>query len=94
MFQCSSHDLFDQEVDNIKECLSANGYPANFIKHHVSKFITNKSSNNHTVKDIQYGHPRLPFKGVQSTILRRQLLQLFTKIAPWTKLITIFLCLQ
>ena len=40
---------------NNNDCFTANGYPENFIKHPVSNFITNKSSNDHTVKDIQYG---------------------------------------
>ena len=75
--------------------LFANGYPANFIRHHVNKFIQNKHNNN-LVKEHSYGpslkpvYLRLPFKGQQNAILRQQLHKMFTKTAPWIKLITVF----
>ena len=37
---CSTTDLFHKEVECIKQLLFANGYPANFIRHHVNKFIS------------------------------------------------------
>ena len=91
---CSSVENFDQEVDFIRSILAKNGYPLNFIDTITKNFIQSKYT--HDVKDPEYGpekryiYVNLPFCGDHSQKLGRQLKRLYSKIAPWTKLILIF----
>ena len=91
---CSSVENFDQEVDFIRSILAKNGYPLNFFDTITKNFIQSKYT--HDVKDPEYGpekryiYVNLPFCGDHSQKLGRQLKRLYSKIAPWTKLILIF----
>ena len=78
--------------------LAKNGYALNFIDTIAKNFIQSKYTND--VKDPEYGPEKryiyiyiyisLPFCGDHSQKLGRQLKRLYSKIAPWTKLILIF----
>ena len=66
-------------------------YPANYILMKKMKFrITDVDP------DVQFGPKpkdvfiKLPFKGQQSNMLKRQLTRLFARLAPWTKIHFIF----
>ena len=88
---CSSEELFNKEVTFIKQVLSANGYPRNFVTNCVNKFRIQMNKDEPPVfgpkkKEIVI---KLPFKGKQSQILKRQLCRLFSAVAPWVKVIVV-----
>ena len=91
---CSNSDLFHQEINFIKSTLAANGYPSNFLNSCINRFLKTKTSDR--IKEPQFGPKRkdifikLPYKGQQSDILKRQLTRLYAKVAPWLKLNFIF----
>ena len=91
---CSDSGLFHNEVGFIKSTLVANGYPTNFLNRCIRKFKQNRYSNE--IKEVTYGpnpkdiYIRLPYKGQQSVTLKRQLIRILAKIAPWVKLNCIF----
>ena len=90
----SSSDLFQKEVSFIKDILAANGYPQTFLNSLVHKFNHRKLTS--SAKDFQFGPKqksaflKLPYKGNQSAVLKRQLYKLFSKLAPWLKLKIVF----
>jgi hypothetical protein len=91
---CSSTELFNLEVQFIKDILLSNGYPKTVLHSVTDKFIAQKSSNQR--KPVYYGpepkeiYLKLPFRGSQSNTLKRQLQRLFTKLCPWIKLNIVF----
>ena len=71
----------------IRNILSANGYPLNFVNSCITKFKTKMEEEHYpkfgpNKKEINI---KLPYKGNQSLILRRQLYRLFATVAPWVK---------
>ena len=91
---CSDSGLFHNEVGFIKSTQVANGYTTNFLNSGIHKFKQNGYSNE--IKEVTYGlnpkdiYIRLPNKGQQSIILKRQIIRILAKIAPWVKLNCIF----
>ena len=89
---CSSSELFESEVSFIRSILRANGYPLNFLNSCIIKF--KKMKHNDIVPDsgVQFGpklkdvYINLPFKGEQSSKIKKQLSRLFSRMAPWIKL--------
>ena len=91
---CSDQILFNNEVTFIKKILAANGYPFKFLNSCVKKFVTQKELYNTETpvfgpkkKEIMI---KLPFKGKQSHVIRRQLCRLYAAVAPWIKVTVIF----
>ena len=85
---------FRQEMDFVKSVLVKNGYPQNFINSLFTKFLQLKYT-----ADIKYPvfgpqkkpiYISLPYCGLQSQKLARQLKRIYSKIAPWTYLICLF----
>jgi hypothetical protein len=94
---CSSAKLFKQEITAIKDILLSNGYSYNFINKHVKHFLDKKhASAVMTTEPPTFGPERkpvfiqLPFRGIDSNKLKRQLERLITKVAPWAKLNIVF----
>ena len=97
---CSSDELFQKEVGFIKDLLQCNGYPHNFIRKQLTKFLHNKQSEPKTESQLQdqpkFGPNKkdvfivLPFCGNQSLKLQRQLERVLSKTAPYVNLVTIF----
>ena len=91
---CSCLDTFYQEASYIKLILTSNGYPQNFTQSLISKFIKPKFA--HKQKDTVYGPEKkpiylyLPYCGAKSLKTGRQLQLIYTKVAPWTRLILSF----
>ena len=97
---CLSDELFQKEVGFIKDLLQCNGYPHNFIRKQLTKFLHNKQSEPKTESQLQ-DQPKfepnkkdvfilLPFCGNQSLKLESQLERILSKIAPYVNLVTIF----
>ena len=91
---CSCLDTFYQEASYIKSILTSNGYPQNFTQNLINRFIKSKFADKQ--KDIVYGPEKkpiylyLPFCGENSLKIGRQLQRIYTKVAPWTRLILFF----
>ena len=93
---CSSSELFESEVSFIRNILRANGYPLNFLNSCIIKF--KKMKYNDIVPDsgVQFGpklkdvYINLPFKGEQSSKIKKQLSRLFSRTTPWIKLNFLF----
>ena len=90
---CSSFDKFHSELDYIRSLLRANGYPLNFIESNIHKFL-NKCYSPPGLP--LYGPEKkevfvtLPFCGLNSDKIKRQLHRMMATIAPWIKLTVIF----
>ena len=91
---CSCSEHFSQEMDFVKSVLMKNGYPQNFINSIFKKFLQSKYT-----ADIKYPvfgpqkksiYISLPYCGIQSQKLARQLKRIYSKIAPWANLICLF----
>ena len=70
---------------------SANGYPVNFLNSCVRRFRCQKENEDTPLigpkkKDIVI---KLPYKGKQSQVLKRQLYRLFAAVAPWIRVIVV-----
>jgi hypothetical protein len=82
------------EADHIRDVLITNGYPQNFIQKITEIFVASKL--NSETKESVYGPEKktlflnLPYCGDYSLKLERQLKRIYSKIAPWTKLICMF----
>ena len=91
---CSCLDSFYQEASYIKSILTSNGYPQNFTQNLINRFIKSKFADKQ--KDKVYGPEKkpiylyLPYCGANSLKIGRQLQRIYTKVAPWTRLILFF----
>ena len=91
---CSSYESFHQEIMFLRNVLQCNGYPVNFINSCINHFL-NKSYNEVNQEPV-FGPDRkqiflcLPFTGINSDKLRRQLERLSSAVAPWVKLFVAF----
>ena len=91
---CSSFDNFHSELDFIRSMLRANGYPLNFIESNIHKFLNKCYSM--TPGLPLYGPEKkeafitLPYCGLSSVKIKRQLYRMIGTIAPWIKLTVIF----
>ena len=92
---CSSFELFHAEVTFLCDTLLANGYPKSFLDSCVNKFITRAMSCEDKSPPV-YGPEKkqicfsLPYCGVNSDRLKRQLGRMFNTICPWIKLTFVF----
>ena len=90
----SSGDIFKQEIKVIKNILISNGFSCNFINKHIKHFLRKKHSSDNNLPS--FGPEKkilflcLPFCGINSSKLKRQLERVIGKIAPWAKLNIIF----
>ena len=88
---CSRVEYFRQEMDFVKSVLVKNVYPQNFINSLFTKFLQSKYTDD--IKYPVFGPQKkpiyisLPYCGLQSQKLARQLKRIYSKIAPWTNLI-------
>ena len=89
--------LFKQEVGVIKNIVLSNGYSYNFINKHVKHFLNRQNASDNTFTQIPTFGPelrkvfiRLPYCGINSIKLKRQLERVLKIVAPWTKLNIIF----
>ena len=91
---CSSEELFQTELTNIKHLLLSNGFPSKLINRQIKLFLHKKLAVE--PKDIEFGPEKrsvyisLPFSGTNSLKLGRQLNRLITKIAPGIDLNIVF----
>ena len=93
----SSFEIFKQEVGVIKNILLSNGYSYNFINKHVKHFHNRQNASDNTFTQIPTFGPelrkvfiQLPYCGINSIKLKRQLERVLKIFAPWTKLNIIF----
>ena len=90
---CSSLKLIDLEFNYIRELLSSNGYPRSFVGKCMSSFLSNqfRASPSPLIgprkKDAYLS---LPFLGLQSNKLSRQLKRLIARCCPCIKLHSIY----
>ena len=90
----SSCDIFKQEIKVIKNIFISNGFSCNFINKHIKHFLQKKNSSENNLPS--FGPEKkilflcLPFCGINSYKLKRQLERIIRKIAPWAKLNIIF----
>ena len=93
---CSSSELFNQEMENIKQLLKSNGFPVKFLNKHFKSFLNKKMSVNNIACDV-YGPAKknvylsLPYCGQNSVKLGRQMNRMLAKVAPWVNLGQFFL---
>ena len=91
---CSSYDLFHQELSFLKKMLQCNGYPSTFIDSCVNRFLSRTYSSQD--KEDQLGPKKkpaficLPYCGINSIKVKRQLLRLVSTVAPWVEPIIFF----
>ena len=89
----SSCVIFKQEIKVIKNMIS-NGFSCNFINKHIKHFLRKKNGSDNDLPS--FGPEKkilflcLPFCGIISSKLKRQLERIIRKIAPWAKLNIIF----
>ena len=93
----SSFKIFKQEVGVIKNILISNGYSYNFINKHVKHFLNRQNASDNTFIQIPTFGPefrkvfiQLPYCGINSIKLKRQLERVLKIVAPYTKLNIIF----
>ena len=92
---CSSFELFNQEMENIKQLLKSNGFPVKFLNRHFKSFLNKKMNANNIACDV-YGPAKknvflsLPYCGQNSDKLGRQMNRMLAKVAPWVKLNIVF----
>jgi predicted GIY-YIG superfamily endonuclease len=91
---CSSREIFNKELDTIKNLLKSNGFPSKFLNRQIQRFLRLKLSTN--FKFPNFGPEKktifisLPFCGQNSTKLNRQLSRIIDSIAPWAKMNIVF----
>lgn len=89
---CSNYEILDKEIKFIRTLLVANGYPATFLDNCIHRFLSNKMSPSPPV----YGPEKkpifisLPYCGLESVKLKRQLTRMFTAILPNLQLRIVF----
>jgi hypothetical protein len=91
---CSSSELFHEELVNIKCLLRSNGFPFKLVNRQIRLFLQKKQ--NDKPDNVFYGPEKkpvyisLPYSGLNSNKLSRQLIRMFSKLAPWCKLNIVF----
>ena len=92
---CSSYEYVHKEFSFIKDVLMANGYPASFIEKCIQTFLTRHYSAPPS-GDPTYGPSKkrvvisLPFSGLNSPKLKRQLHRLLGTVVPCVDLRVVF----
>ena len=87
---CSSYELFKQEYEFVKQLLICNGFPVQFINRQFKNFMSKKV--NRELPLPSFGPEKrqvflfLPYCGINSIKLKRQLARLINAISPWSKL--------
>ena len=90
---CSDYQRFNTEVQHLKSLLLANGYPLNFLESCISKYINSRytpASNPVYGPDKKTVTVSLPFCGINSYRLRRQLSRMYSTVLPWLSLRIVF----
>ena len=91
---CSSYELFKQEYEFVKQLLICNGFPVQFINRQFKNFMSKKV--NRELPLPSFGPEKrqvflfLPYCGINSIKLKRQLERLINAISPWSKLCVVF----
>ena len=91
---CSSYELFKQEYEFVKQLLICNGFPVQFINRQFKNFMSKKV--NRELLLPSFGPEKrqvflfLPYCGINSIKLKRQLERLINAISPWSKLCVVF----
>ena len=91
---CSNYHLFHEELLFIKNVLLSNGYPGNFVDSCVQRFL-NRAMGTNTTSTI-FGPERmkiylsLPYAGLSSMKLCRQLKRIYKAVLPCVELLVIF----
>ena len=86
---CSSNEIFKKEVKIVKDILLCNSFSCNYINRLIKRFLNQKECSE--VKQQEFGPERkslflsLPYCGVNSNKLKRQVERIVCKIAPWSK---------
>ena len=89
---CSNHYYFHQELLFLKNILKCNGYPSTFIDSCVNRFL----SQHYEEQNIRFGPKKksiflcLPYAGIRSDKVRRQLSRLLSAVVPWASLKVVF----
>ena len=93
---CSTYLLFHQEITFIKNILLSNGYPETFLDSCINKFVASKVEKKSVTADPVFGPDKkrvvvtLPYCGVYSDKLKRQLKRMYAVVAPWIDLCIVF----
>ena len=91
---CSSYEYFHQELDYIKDTLTSNGYPVNYVDSCINNFLKKQFqiSDNMNIfgPEKKVVFLSLPYIGIQSIKLKRQLHRVIDKVAPCIKLNVVF----
>ena len=84
-----SNEIFKKEVKIKKNILLCNGFSCNYINSLIKHFLNQKECSE--VKQQEFGPERkslflsLPYCGVNSNKMKRQVERNVCKIAPWSK---------
>ena len=94
---CSSYEGFHKEMEVVKSILLDNGYPLSFVEGCINRYLCRLYSNSCNSTDLlMFGPDKksvyigLPYIGICSSKLKRQLERLLSNVAPWTKLSAVF----
>ena len=91
---CSSYMNFHQEMEFLRGVLAANGYPLNFVESCIKRFL-DKQYNNKDSEPV-YGPEKklvvlsLPYIGLNSFKVNRQLKRMTSAVTPWINLRVVF----
>ena len=83
---CSSSELFQAELNNIKSLLLSNGFPSKFVNRQIKQLFLKQKTSCNPQPHIQFGPVKrklyisLPFSGQNSIKLSRQLNRVITKL--------------
>ena len=85
---CSSFTDFDFELSNLRKYFSGNKYPQHLFDRYVSKFLNNVFNPQPKVLTVPRKNifMKLPYFGIKSNELKKELCQLLSKFYPQIKL--------
>ena len=92
---CSNYTLFHSEVLCIRETLKSNGYPVTFLDSCIKKFLDKQFTPDEILQSV-FGPPAklvcicLPYCGVPSLKLKRQISRTLSAVCPWIQLRVVF----
>ena len=92
---CSNYTLFHSEVLCIRETLKSNGYPVPFLDSCIKKFLDKQYTHDEVLQSV-FGPAAkivcicLPYCGIQSLKLKRQISRTISAVCPWIQLRVVF----
>ena len=92
---CSTYELVNKEFSFLKNILEANGYPSSFIDKCIKQFLSRQYDKSRSSEKV-FGPEKkrvvlcLPFCGLNSTKIKRQLSRLVGAVIPSVELLIIF----